>query len=72
MTEHDILVFFFFPQRFIKPDQPERNLGISFIVYAGVGLGLNVTGAIVFFITGKGHSHAGHGESFLIFLFFFF
>lgn len=50
--------------RFIEPDiEPvNMNIGFLFIIGASVGLGLNVLGAIVFFITGKGHSHAGHSH----------
>ena len=48
--------------KFIRPEMPEEGISFYFIIGAGVGLGLNVTGAIVFFITGRGHSHAGHSH----------
>jgi zinc transporter 1 len=47
--------------KFIFPEKVE-DVGWYFVIGASVGLGLNVLGALVFFVTGKGHSHAGHSH----------
>jgi zinc transporter 1 len=48
--------------KFILPAYPPDKISFLFIIGASVGLGLNAMGALVFFVTGKGHSHAGHSH----------
>lgn len=49
--------------KFISPeiDVDVQSNKLIFVIGSGVGVGLNVFGAIVFLVTGKGHSHS-HGH----------
>lgn len=56
----------FLPIELLYPGGGERCVTDApqpwFIIGGATGLGINILGAIVFFVTGKGHSHAGHSH----------